>query len=116
MTAYPPCPNCKCEYTYPSDTLIICPKCFHEWEPTEIIEEVDDFAAKVKDSNGIELQKGDSVVIIKDLQIKGFQKAIKSGTKVRNIRLVSSNDGHNIDCKIEDFGAMVIKSEFVRKV
>jgi protein PhnA len=116
MTEYPPCPKCKCEYTYPSDNLIVCPECFHEWEPTVLADEIDDFTTKILDSNGIELQKGDSVVIIKDLAVKGFQKSIKSGTKVRNIRLVDSTDGHNIDCKIEDFGAMVIKSEFVRKV
>jgi protein PhnA len=116
MSEYPPCPKCNCEYTYPSDNLIVCPECFHEWEPTEIVEEVVDGEYKVLDSNGIELQKGDSVVIIKDLPVKGFQKSIKSGTKVRNIRLVESSDGHNIDCKIEDFGAMVIKSEYVRKV
>jgi protein PhnA len=116
MTEYTACPKCTCEYTYPSDNLIICPECFYEWDPKEIITESDSYLIKVIDSNGVELQKGDSVVIIKDLAVKGFQKSIKSGTKVRNIRLVESNDGHNIDCKIEDFGAMVIKSEFVRKV
>ena len=65
-------------------------------------------------SAGNVLQNGDTVTVIKDLKPKGFTKAIKVGTRVKNIRLVDSD--HDIDCKIEGFGAMSLKSEFVKKV
>lgn len=116
MSEFPPCPKCKSEYVYPSDGLLICPECFYEWNPEDETAESDENVTfKVLDSNGNELKDGDSVVIIKDLPVKGAPKPIKSGTKVKNIRLVDSNDGHNIDCKIDGFGAMGLKSEFVRK-
>lgn len=116
MSEFPPCPKCKSEYVYPSDGLLICPECFYEWNPEDKeTEETTDTSAKVFDSNGNELQDGDTVVVIKDLPVKGAPKAIKSGTKVKNIRLTDGNDGHNIDCKIDGFGSMGLKSEFVRK-
>ena len=112
MSEFPPCPKCKNEYTYPSDDLLVCPECFHEWNPEDIVTE--DFSLKVIDSNGNELQNGDTVLVIKDLPVKGAPKPIKAGTKVKNIRLAYGD--HNIDCKIEGFGSMGLKSEFVRKV
>jgi protein PhnA len=112
MTDTPACPKCTCAYTYQSDELIICPECFYEWNPAEI--EVDIFTKKILDANGTELNNGDTVLITKDLPVKGAPKAIKAGTKVKNIRLTDGD--HNIDCKIEGFGAMALKSEFVRKV
>ena len=115
MSEYPKCPKCNCEYTYASDELIICPECFYEWNPKDETNETIELTAKVLDANGNELQNGDTVVVIKDLPVKGAPKPIKSGTKVKNIRLTDGNDGHNIDCKIEGFGAMGLKSEFVRK-
>ncbi len=114
MNELPACPKCKCEYTYASDNLIICPECFYEWEQSEEPGEID-YSVKVVDANGNQLQTGDNVVIVKDLPVKGAPKSIKSGTKVKNIRIVDSNDGHNIDCKIDGFGAIALKSEFVRK-
>ena len=92
---------------------MICPECAHEWNPEEV-EEVaaEDGGLVVKDSNGKILKDGDTVVIIKDLPVKGFSKSIKVGTKVNNIRLTDGD--HNIDCKIGEFGAMAIKSEFVK--
>ena len=113
MSEFPPCPKCNCEYTYPSDGLLICPECFYEWNPED--EETEDADTKVIDANGNELKDGDTVVVIKDLPVKGAPKPIKAGTKVKNIRLTDGNDGHNIDCKIDGFGAMGLKSEFVRK-
>jgi protein PhnA len=89
--------------------------CFHEWNPnaiTEIKEEEKEDIA-IKDANGNILQDGDTVVVIKDLPVKGASKAVKAGTKVKNIRLTDGD--HNIDCRIEGFGAMSLKSEFVRK-
>ena len=90
-----------------------CSQCFHEWDPAAAPEETGDTALKVLDSNGNELQNGDSVIVIKDLPVKGMPKPVKAGTKVKNIRLTDGD--HNIDCKIEGFGAMGLKSEFVRK-
>ena len=93
------------------ESLLICPECSHEWKPAE--ESATDEAIVVKDSNGNILQDGDTVVTIKNLPVKGTSQTIKAGTKVKNIRLVDSD--HNIDCKIEGFGAMALKSEFVKK-
>jgi protein PhnA len=94
---------------------MMCPECGHEWNPSETVEpietEVD--SSVVKDVNGTVLQDGDTVITIKDLPVKGASKALKAGTKVKNIKLVSGD--HNIDCKVEGFGAMGLKSVFVKK-
>lgn len=103
------CPKCGSEYTYEQDNLMVCSQCFHEWSLMEAENE-----NKVFDSNGNELQNGDSVVVIKDLPVKGAPKPIKAGIKVKNIRLNFDSD-HNIDCKIDGFGSMILKSEFVKK-
>lgn len=107
------CPKCNSEFTYPDRNLIVCSQCFHEWEATEdSINE--DIIYKIIDSNGNELKDGDTVIIIKDLPVKGAPKPLKAGTKVKNIRL--SDGDHNISCKIEGFGSMALKSEFLKKV
>ena len=110
MSTLPPCPNCKCTFTYDLDDQLACPECGHEWDPKA--EEAAN-AFVVKDANGNILQNGDTVVTIKNLPVRGTPQSIKAGTKVRNIRLVDSD--HNIDCKIDGFGAMALKSEFVKK-
>lgn len=92
--------------------MLICPECFHEWTLEESNSENEENV--VKDSNGNVLQNGDSITIIKDLKVKGASSDLKRGTKVKNIRLI--DDGiHNIECKIDGFGAMKLKSEFVKK-
>lgn len=107
-----PCPNCQSPYGYAiGNDLYNCPDCGHEWNPNEIIEAARE---RILDANGNELQNGDSVVVIKNLPVKGSPKPIKAGTKVKNIRLNFDSD-HNIDCKIDGFGSMALKSEFVRK-
>lgn len=71
---------------------------------------------QIKDSNGNVLEDGDTVIVIKDLKVKGSSKPIKQGTKVKNISLIyDSSDGHNINCKIDGFGSIKLKSEFVEK-
>ena len=112
---FPPCPKCNCEFTYPTGNFITCPECFHEWAPVAEVEADDSIDNnQVLDSNGNPLQDGDTVIVIKDLPVKGATKpVIKAGTKVKNIRLV--DDDHDIACKIDGFGAMGLKSEFVRK-
>jgi len=111
MIVLNPCPLCKSTFTYEMDSLLVCPECGHEWNPEE--DSDGDHPFTVKDSNGNILQNGDAVVIIKNLPVKGSSQNIKAGTKVKNIRLVDSD--HNIDCKIDGFGAMALKSEFVKK-
>lgn len=110
MSEIPPCPNCKSVYAYPMDALLVCPECAHEWNPTDLEESTADV---VKDANGNPLQDGDTVVVVKDLPVKGAPKPVKAGTKVKNIRLTDGD--HNIDCKIDGFGSMGLKSEFVKK-
>ncbi|ASK32060.1 MULTISPECIES: zinc ribbon domain-containing protein YjdM [Chryseobacterium] len=107
------CPKCGSEFTYPSDNMTVCSQCFYEWNAEEAASESAN-AGKIFDSNGNELQDGDSVVVIKDLPVKGAPKPVKAGTKVKNIRLRPDSD-HNIDCKIDGFGSMALKSEFVKK-
>ncbi|HAX71940.1 MAG TPA: alkylphosphonate utilization protein [Firmicutes bacterium] len=105
------CPKCNSEYTYDDGTQLVCPECGHEWVPGA----ADDTDA-IKDANGNVLTDGDTVTIIKDLKVKGASSSIKIGTKVKNIRLVpDAADGHDIYCKIDGFGAMGLKSEFVKK-
>lgn len=113
MSDTPKCPKCNYEYTYSNGTMMVCPDCMHEWNPEEVAEEKSEVSGKVLDSNGNELQDGDTVVVIKDLPVKGAPKPVKAGTKVKNIRLVEGD--HNISCKIDGFGSMGLKSEFVRK-
>lgn len=114
MSEFPPCPKCKCEFTYSNGILMVCPECFHEWNPSEAAEEtVSDASDKILDSNGAELKDGDTVIVIKDLPVKGSSKPVKAGTKVKNIKLTDGD--HNISCKIDGFGSMGLKSEFVRK-
>ena len=112
MNALPPCPQCHSEFTYEDAGVYICPECAHEWKAQA--GDAAEAAAKVyRDSAGNILQDGDTVTVIKNLKLKGSGGVIKMGTKVKNIRLVDSD--HDIDCKIDGFGAMSLKSEFVRK-
>jgi len=110
----PNCPECGSTYTYEDRGLFVCPECAHEWSADA--ETTKEETAVIKDANGNPLADGDSVTVIKDLKVKGSSNAIKMGTKVKNIRLVpDSADGHNIDCKVDGFGPMKLKSEFVKK-
>lgn len=109
----PNCPKCNSEYTYEDGNLLVCPECAYEWT-LESINESNEDKKIVKDANGKVLSDGDTVIVIKDLKVKGSSSDLKQGTKVKNIRLY--DDGvHNIDCKIAGFGDMLLKSEFVKK-
>jgi protein PhnA len=111
----PPCPICQSVYTYEMGALLVCPECAHEWT-SEVEEEFVEAERVIKDVSGNVLQDGDTVTIAKDLKVKGSSTAIKVGTKVRNIRLVSPVDGHDIDAKVDGFGQMMLKSSVVKKV
>ncbi len=108
----PNCPQCGSEYTYEDRGLFICPECANEWNGEETTQHEEEFV--VLDANGNRLAEGDHVTVIKDLKVKGATGAIKQGTKVKNIRLVEGD--HNIDCKVDGFGPMKLKSEFVKKL
>ncbi|NBE50299.1 zinc ribbon domain-containing protein YjdM [Streptomyces boluensis] len=112
----PPCPECSGAYTYEMGALLVCPECGHEWSPATADAAADGAAdAVIKDSVGNVLADGDTVTVIKTLKVKGSPSGIKAGTKVRNIRLVDAVDGHDIDCKVDGFGAMKLKSSVVKK-
>ena len=112
MNNLPNCPKCNSEYVYEDGALLVCPECAHEWNPAEVAEVEEGLVAI--DANGNKLTDGDTVTLIKDLKVKGAPKDLKQGTRVKNIRIVEGD--HNIDCKIDGFGAMKLKSEFVRNL
>jgi protein PhnA len=113
MSALPACPRCKSELTYQDGAMYICPECGHEWTGESAMESIEN-ANVVRDANGNTLADGDDVMVVKDLKVKGAASTLKAGTKVKGIRLVEGD--HNIDCRIEGFGGMKLKSEFVKKV
>lgn len=107
----PPCPVCKMENTYPDGELMICADCGHEWSAAALADEPGD-ALIVKDAHGNLLADGDSVVLIKDLKVKGSSITLKGGTKIKNIRLVSGD--HEVDCKVDKVSFM-LKAEYLKK-
>jgi protein PhnA len=109
------CPKCNSEHAYQDRELWVCPECAHEWSAAVSTAADASPEPGVHDANGNLLSDGDSVIVIKDLKVKGSSSVVKGGTKVRNIRLTEATDGHNIACKIDGIGAMNLKSEFVKK-
>ncbi len=107
----PNCPKCNSPYVYEDGELLVCPECGHEFSADEA--NVEEEGLVVIDVHGNRLEDGDTIIVIKDLKVKGASGAIKAGTKVKNIRLCEGD--HNIDCKVPGFGAMKLKSEFVKK-
>lgn len=109
------CPECESVNIYQDGNLWICPACSHEWiDQPETSADIQTDTG-VRDANGNLLANGDSVIVIKDLKIKGSSGVVKGGTKVRNIRLTDAGDGHDITCKIDGHGSINLKSEYVRK-
>lgn len=113
MSKLPKCPQCSSGYTYEDAGMYVCPECAHEWSKDAAAAEIAEQKAAVRDAVGNVLNDGDSVIVIKDLKVKGSSSVVKVGTKVKNIRLVDGD--HDIDCKIDGIGAMQLKSEFVKK-
>jgi protein PhnA len=112
MSSYPPCPKCDSQFTYEDRDLLVCPECAHEWPKTTSDSNTDE-PVKVKDANGNDLHEGDSGTLIKDLKVKGSSGVLKIGTKIRINRIVDGD--HNIDCRVDKVGEMMLKSEFVKK-
>lgn len=107
----PPCPSCRSGFVYQDQSLFICPECGHEWNPAEVEAEG---AVTVKDANGTLLTEGDKVTLIKDLKVKGSSQVLKIGTKAVIKRLQDSKD-HQLDCKVDGVGDMMVTALFVKK-
>ncbi|WP_318462089.1 zinc ribbon domain-containing protein YjdM [Photobacterium leiognathi] len=107
----PPCPNCQSEYVYQDQANLVCPECAHEWNPAEVAGEE---TIVMKDVNGTLLQEGDKVTFIKDLKVKGSSLVLKIGTKAVIKRIVEGKD-HQLDCKVDGAGDMMITAQFVKK-
>lgn len=107
----PPCPKCNSEYVYQDQDLLICPECAYEWNPNEVEE---DDSPTAKDSNGTQLAAGDKVTLIKDLKVKGSSQVLKIGTKALIRRIVDGKD-HELDCKVDGAGEMMVTARFVKK-
>jgi protein PhnA len=114
MEKLPKCTKCASNYTYEDGSLYVCPECGHEWSMTAEPETPEEIHV-IKDAHGNVLQDGDDVTIIKDIKVKGASSPLKAGTKVKNIRLVDEVNGHNIEAKVPGFGAMMLKSEIIKK-
>lgn len=112
MSTYPPCPQCQSQFAYEDRNLLVCPECGHEWAQGDGSSEGEE-QAKVKDANGNDLFEGDSATLAKDLKVKGSSSVLKIGTKIRINRIVDGD--HNIDCRVDKVGEMMLKSEFVKK-
>ena len=112
MAAIPSCPQCGLDNTYADGALWICPDCGHEWTAEEGAEA--DADAAVRDSNGNVLAAGDTVVVIKDLKVKGSSIPLKQGTVIRNIRLVEGDPEH-IEGNSDKIKGLVLKTQFLRK-
>ena len=108
----PPCPKCNSEYVYQDQSQLICPECAHEWNPSEVTDEEE--ALNVKDANGTLLQQGDKLTLIKDLKVKGSSQVLKIGTKAVVRRIVEGKD-HQLDCRVDGAGEMMVTAKFVKK-
>ncbi|WP_372761680.1 zinc ribbon domain-containing protein YjdM [Pseudoalteromonas sp.] len=106
----PACPQCQCDYVYADQTLLICPQCAYEWNPALLAEDT----LMVKDANGTLLADGDKVTVAKDLKIKGSSQVIKIGTKAQIRRVLDKKD-HQLDCKVDGIGEMMVTAKFVKK-
>lgn len=107
---HPPCPHCQSEYVYPDQSLLICPECAHEWDPTAVEEK-----PSARDANGNLLAEGDKVTLAKDLKVKGSSLVLKIGTKALIRRIVDGKD-HQLDCKVDGAGEMMVTAGFVKRV
>lgn len=106
----PPCPKCNSEYVYEDQSLLVCPECAHEWNPSQ----PDEDAFIIKDANGTILNEGDKVTLAKDLKVKGSSLVLKIGTKALIRRMVDAKD-HELDCKVDGAGEMMVTAKFVKK-
>jgi len=105
------CPECAGENGYADGALLVCPDCGHEWAPGAAAVAA---GVVVRDCNGNPLADGDTVVVIKDLKVKGSSAGLKQGTLIRDIRLVEDDPSH-VEGNVEKIRGLVVKTMFVRK-
>ena len=110
MANLPSCPKCQSVYVYQDQDLLICPECAYEWNPNEVDEDI----PQVKDANGTLLSEGDKVTLIKDLKVKGSSQVLKIGTKA-HIRRIKDGKDHELDCRVDGAGEMMVTAKFVKK-
>ncbi|MCE2028652.1 zinc ribbon domain-containing protein YjdM [Sessilibacter corallicola] len=108
----PPCPQCNSEYVYQDQDNLVCPECAYEWNPADTSADEDEPTAK--DANGTQLNAGDKVTLIKDLKVKGSSQVLKIGTKAMIRRIVDGKD-HELDCRVDGAGEMMVTAKFVKK-
>ncbi|GGK74029.1 zinc ribbon domain-containing protein YjdM [Amphritea balenae] len=108
----PPCPKCSSEFVYQDQDMLICPECAHEWNPSQALAEEE--TLDIRDANGTQLQEGDKITFIKDLKVKGSSQVLKIGTKAIIKRMVEGKD-HQLDCKVDGTGDMMVTAKFVKK-
>ncbi|WP_374011559.1 zinc ribbon domain-containing protein YjdM [Pseudoxanthomonas koreensis] len=106
------CPQCSQANVYPDGAVQVCADCGHEWTGQEAAQGAAE--AVVRDSNGNPLAAGDTVVVIKDLKVKGSSIPLKQGSVIRNIRLVDG-DPENIEGNSDKIKGLVLKTQFLRK-
>ncbi len=109
--SFPPCPNCQSEFVYQDQNNLVCPECAHEWNPEDVAASE---SFNVKDANGTLLSEGDKVTLAKDLKVKGSSLVLKIGTKAVIRRIVEGKD-HQLDCKVDGAGEMMVTAQFVKK-
>src|SRR5689334_18291774 len=107
-----PCPQCTLENTYVDGANHVCADCGYEWPLAA--EEGEGTALVVRDSNGNVLADGDTVVVIKDLKVKGSSIPLKQGTVIKHIRLVP-DDVEHIEGNSDKIKGLVLKTMFLRK-
>lgn len=110
--SFPPCPKCNSEYVYQDQEHLICPECAHEWNPSQPVDEEETLV--MKDANGTQLAEGDKVTLAKDLKVKGCSQVLKIGTKAVIRRIVEGKD-HQLDCRVDGAGEMMVTAKFVKK-
>jgi len=113
MSDFPPCPKCNSPYVYPDQDNLICPECAHEWNPAQTVVAEEEETKTYRDAVGNELSEGDRVTLVKDLKVKGSSQVLKVGTKAKINRFVDGD--HDIDCKVDGAGPMMLKTAVVKK-
>ncbi len=111
MTASLSCPQCTLTNTYQDGVNFVCADCGFQWPAAP---ETTDAVQVVRDSNGNLLADGDTVVVIKDLKVKGSSIPLKQGTVIKHIRLVDG-DAEHIEGHSDKIKGLVLKTCFLRK-
>lgn len=113
MTAPSSCPQCTLSHVYQDGANFVCADCGYEWPATGEAGSAETVAV-VRDSNGNPLSDGDTVVVIKDLKVKGSSIPLKQGTVIKHIRLVDG-DAEHIEGNSDKIKGLVLKTCFLRK-